>query len=143
MCVPSAPPETGWPESGFEDQLPLFVYGTLRRGECNHDQHLGGRFVSVLPARLRDYARLVASHGFLVIRPEPGAEVWGELYFLDPTRVRETLEHCDRLEEIPPGSLRGDWYVRQVVSVETAGAQHRAWAYVDAGSTPPAPHRLG
>lgn len=141
MRVPSAPPETGSSATPFAEQLPLFVYGTLRRGECNHEPHLGGRFVSVVPARLPHHVRRVASHGFLVIRPEPGSEVWGELYFLDPARCRETLELCDRLEEIPPGSLRGDWYERQVVWVEAAGAQHRAWAYVEARGDELASHQ--
>jgi gamma-glutamylcyclotransferase (GGCT)/AIG2-like uncharacterized protein YtfP len=131
MSVAASPAETGW-----EECLPLFVYGTLRQGECNYDAHLAGRFVSVLPARLKDHARRVASHGYLVIRPEPGSEVVGELFFLAQSVACETLARCDRLEEIPPGSLRGDWYERRVVEVETAGGRHRAWAYVEAVAGP-------
>lgn len=118
--------------TGLEEPLPLFVYGTLRRGECNHDGYLAGRFVSVEPARLTDHARLVGSHGYFVIRPDPGAVVTGELFFLTPANADETLERCDRLEEIPPGCLRGDWYMRRVVVVETADSRRRAWAYLEA-----------
>jgi gamma-glutamylcyclotransferase (GGCT)/AIG2-like uncharacterized protein YtfP len=121
-------------ESGLEELLPLFVYGTLRRGECNHDRYLGGRFVSARIARLADHVRLLGSHGYFVIRPEPGAEVSGELFFLAPAISRETLEQCDRLEEIPPGTLRGDWYTRQIVEVETDDSRHRAWAYLESGA---------
>jgi gamma-glutamylcyclotransferase (GGCT)/AIG2-like uncharacterized protein YtfP len=122
-------------ETNLDESLPLFVYGTLRRGECNHEAHLGGRYVSVLPARLKDHARRVAAHGYFVIRPEPGAEVVGELFFLDAAVYRETMEQCDRLEEIPAGRLGGDWYVRRVVEVETDDSQHRAWAYLESDSS--------
>ena len=44
------PVATSLSETGLEEPLPLFVYGTLRQGECNHNGHLAGRFVSVLPA---------------------------------------------------------------------------------------------
>ena len=121
-------------EFGPEEPLPLFVYGTLRRSECNHDRYLGGRFDSVRTARLADHVRLVGSHGYFVIRPEPGAEVWGELFFLATEISGETLAQCDQLEEIPAGRLRGDWYARQIVVVETDDSQHRAWAYVESGS---------
>ncbi|MCX7422828.1 MAG: gamma-glutamylcyclotransferase, partial [Planctomycetia bacterium] len=38
-------------------QLPLFVFGTLRQGECNH-HYLVGAFDRVQPATLRAFCRI-------------------------------------------------------------------------------------
>ena len=81
-----------------EEQLPLFVYGTLRQGESNHDWHLGGRFLRVVTACLTQHVRRVGHHGYFVVVPAAGEQVEGELFFLDPVRYSETLERCDRLE---------------------------------------------
>ena len=115
-------------------QLPLFVYGTLRQGESNHDWHLGGRFLQVIPARLAEHVRRVGHHGYFVVLPEAGAQVEGELFFLDPAQYAETMQRCDRLEEIPPGALAGAWYARRVVTVEAGTETHQAWVYLQADS---------
>ena len=115
-----------------EEQLPLFVYGTLRQGESNHDWHLGGRFLRVVTACLTQHVRRVGHHGYFVVVPAAGEQVEGELFFLDPVGYSETLERCDRLEEIPPGALEGAWYARRVVTVESGTATHRAWVYLQA-----------
>lgn len=107
-----------------DERLPLFVFGTLRRGECNH-HYLAGRYVECVPAVLPGYAVVDE----LMIAPRPGREVPGELFTLDPDRYVETLRGCDDLEEIPPGTLAGDWYRRAVVTVRTEEGEVRAWAY--------------
>src|SRR5579872_2072415 len=109
--------------------LPLFVFGTLRRGEPNH-HFLEGTFERWLPGTLRGYARIVASHGFPAIAPAIGAQVAGELFFIRPEIFVETLADCDLLEEIPPGELTGRFYRRAQVVVETATGIFTAWAYV-------------
>jgi len=121
-------------EADLRPSLPLFVYGTLRRGEVNHAPCLGGRFTAVLPARLDDHVRCVGSHGYFVVRPQVGAKVEGELFFLDPAQNHATLEGCDRLEEIPPGQLQGEWYARRIVTVWADGTRYQAWIYLDAAN---------
>lgn len=121
-------------EADLRPSLPLFVYGTLRRGEVNHAPFLGGRFTAVLPARLDDHVRCVGSHGYFVVRPQAGAEVKGELFFLEPACDRTTLEGCDRLEEIPVGQLQGAWYARRIVTVWADGNPYQAWIYLDAAA---------
>jgi gamma-glutamylcyclotransferase (GGCT)/AIG2-like uncharacterized protein YtfP len=106
-------------------RLPLFVFGTLRRGEPNH-HYLAGRYVRVLPAVLSGYAR---RHP-LMIDVQEGGEVDGELFFLDDSRYGDTLAGCDDLEGIPPGQLVGAEYQRQQVQVRTAEGTFSAWAYV-------------
>lgn len=112
------------------DPLPLFVFGTLRRGEPNHG-YLAGRYDRCLPGRLDGFQRTVAGHGFPAISAAPGTIVEGELFFLtEATRARAMAE-CDRLEDVPPGQLVGPYYRRAKVRVRTAEGMFIAWAYVD------------
>lgn len=111
--------------TGAVERLPLFVFGTLRRGHCNH-QYLAGHYDRVQPAVLRGYARLHE----LMIAPRAGGEVDGELFTLQPDDYDITLAHCDELEDIPPGQLVGHEYQRKRVRVETADGVVDAWAYV-------------
>jgi gamma-glutamylcyclotransferase (GGCT)/AIG2-like uncharacterized protein YtfP len=110
-----------------ESHLPLFVYGTLRRGHENH-RYLEGRYVRAIPAELRGYARLHA----LMIHPQEGGSVDGELYFLKLDSCAETMAACDELEELFPGQLVGREYQRKVVTVATTEGPFQAWAYVQA-----------
>jgi gamma-glutamylcyclotransferase (GGCT)/AIG2-like uncharacterized protein YtfP len=114
--------------------LPLFTFGTLRRGERNH-YYLEGTFERWLPGTVCDYARIVAAHGWPAIAPAAGEQVAGELFFIRPEVFIETLGRCDILEEIPPGELTGHSYQRAQVVVETSAGNFTAWAYVDPGSS--------
>ncbi len=107
------------------EQLPLFVYGTLRAGEYNHE-YLAGRYARILSARLPDFDRV---HPMMIV-PHAGASVEGELYFLTPATYEGTLSACDALELIPPGETAGKYYRRGKVRVETAEGFITAWAYV-------------
>lgn len=112
--------------TGLTDKLlPLFAFGTLRTGQCNH-HYLAGRFERSVPARLEGYTRVAE----LMIGRADGCVVDGELFFLDLSRYAETLAGCDELEEIPPGTLRGAEYQRKRVTVLTEGGPVDAWAYV-------------
>ncbi len=112
-------------DSSNASNLPLFVFGTLRRGHCNH-HYLHGFYDRVIPAWLLDYQRL---HELMIAR-QAGGVVDGELFFLTETIYETTMAGCDELEEIPPGQLIGHEYQRKRVSVETAEGLVEAWAYV-------------
>ncbi|TXT39406.1 MAG: hypothetical protein FD138_91 [Planctomycetota bacterium] len=105
-------------------QLPLFVFGTLRRGECNHG-YLAGHFDQVQPARLLGFARIAP----LMIARDANSVVDGELFWLTPANYESTLAGCDRLEELPGNSLIGDDYRRIAVRVQTESNEVVAWAY--------------
>ncbi len=105
--------------------LPLFVFGTLRRGEPNH-HYLHGFYDRMQPAVLPGYARVAP----LMIAPRADAEVIGEVYFLTEARYDKTLAGCDELEEIPPGTLIGHEYERRQVQIVTPDGPLEAWAYV-------------
>lgn len=112
-------------------QLPLFAFGTLRRGESNHAT-IAGAFDRCLPATLHDFRRIMAAHGFPAIIRCPLAQVHGELFFMRPELYDETLRRCDLLEDLPPGQLIGRYYRRMQLPVETPEGVFSAWAYADA-----------
>lgn len=112
-------------------QLPLFAFGTLRRGKANHEI-LAAAVDRCLPATLRDFRRAVAPHGFPAIVRCPHARVEGELFFIRADAYDDTLSRCDVLEDLLPGQLQGQYYRRMEVTVETAEGEHVAWVYADA-----------
>jgi gamma-glutamylcyclotransferase (GGCT)/AIG2-like uncharacterized protein YtfP len=120
-------------------ELPLFVFGTLRRGESNY-HFLAGRYDRCLAAMLHDFKRTMTAHGFPGVVPSPGENVTGELFFIRPAIFQETLRQCDILEDLPPGQLVGRYYRRTRVVVDSVEGSVTAWAYVDPqglSSSPP------
>ncbi|MDA0831981.1 MAG: gamma-glutamylcyclotransferase [Planctomycetota bacterium] len=105
--------------------LPLFVYGTLRQGQCNH-HYLHGKYSRRLIAKLPGFHRV---HPIMVMK-HPTASVEGELYFIKPELYRKVMEACDLLEELHPGQTVGPDYRRICLPVETAEGIVDAWAYV-------------
>jgi len=111
------------------ERLPVFVFGTLRRGHENHGI-LAERFEKVLPATLKGYARVPSSHGYPLIDAREGESVDGELYYLIAETYVETMIDLDNLEGLPPGKLVGEWYERIQVAVTTDDGDYLAWVYV-------------
>lgn len=105
--------------------LPLFVFGTLRQGQCNHHL-LAGRFDRVQPAELSEFARVEP----LMIARQPNSVVDGEVFELTQATYTRTLQECDHLEEIPLRELVGQEYRRIPVRVWTSSGPVVAWAYV-------------
>jgi gamma-glutamylcyclotransferase (GGCT)/AIG2-like uncharacterized protein YtfP len=114
-------------------QLPLFVFGTLRRDERNH-HYLAGAFDGVQPAMLSGFCRVET----LMIARQPDSAVQGELFDLTPATYARTLQGCDHLEEIPVGELVGHEYRRIPVRVQSANHEVIAWAYVRPDAEPDA-----
>lgn len=126
------------------EHLPLFAFGTLRRGESNH-QYLAGTYERCLTGTLRDFGKGTAAHGFPAISPAPGEFVEGDLFFIRRDLFNQTLRNCDRLEDLAPGELVGPYYRRAQVVIETDAGRFTAWAYVDpnAGVPPVGVPRVG
>jgi gamma-glutamylcyclotransferase (GGCT)/AIG2-like uncharacterized protein YtfP len=112
------------------EYLPLFTYGTLRRGESNH-HFLAGRYDRCLAGTLCGFRKTVAAHGYPVAVVEPGQQVVGELFDIQPESFRATLAACDLLEDLPPGNLVGPYYQRARVWIEIEAGAIIAWAYID------------
>ena len=98
--------------------VPVFVYGTLRRGFRNHA--LLDSSESLGSGRTRErYALYVSRIPFLAREPAH-TRVAGEVYLVTPT----ILAALDRLEGHP------DWYRREQIEVELDDATtRRCWTY--------------
>jgi gamma-glutamylaminecyclotransferase len=106
--------------------IPLFVFGTLKRGFPLHDQGLRqARFIGVYRT-VAPYPMFVAGPWFapmLLNQPGAGRQVKGELYEVDAAR----LALLDALESVgQPGNLR------VIVAVEAleSGVARSAWIYM-------------
>ncbi|MFD9220486.1 gamma-glutamylcyclotransferase family protein [Streptomyces sp. NPDC060064] len=119
--------------SGPGAELPFFVYGTLRPGECNHDLFLHGRTAAEEPALLTD-AVLYEGPGYpYALLDAGGGTVAGEVVTAAPGEYGELLAVLDRLEEyVAPGHPRNlyERVARDVVRPD--GTAVRAWVYLAA-----------
>ncbi len=103
-----------------EDNLPIiFVYGTLKRGDCRHHAMAHHQFLS--EAITQPLYRLfnLGSYPGLVEVSENGNEVQGELYAIDPDRLGEIdeIEGVDvGLYQRVPVQLQSPW---RIIGAET------------------------
>ena len=134
--------------------LALFFYGTLKRGQANHDRFCQG-YASAQDASVRgrlydlpfgfpalvvpeedvyaigtgDPSRDAAAQRRLAprndLRPD-GPRVYGEIFYFDPSEER--LAALDRFEGFDPVGEPG-LYRRVLVPVETSAATVLAWVY--------------
>ncbi|MFD6289364.1 gamma-glutamylcyclotransferase family protein [Streptomyces anthocyanicus] len=116
-------------------RLPFFVYGTLLRGEGNHDTFLRGRTLAQTPATLTG-ALLYEGPGYpyAVETPEAcGGVVHGELVTADPATYTQLLAALDELEEYTSGAPSNLYErVARDVTRTTDATRVRAWVYVAA-----------
>lgn len=111
------------------EQLPVFVYGTLRPGEKNYRHYLAGRTVSEVPASAAGQLYFVADGGYPYLVPGEGRVV-GELVYLAPERYEQTLQKLDALEEYVPGDETHSVYLRRRALVHLPDGNARAaWIY--------------
>jgi gamma-glutamylcyclotransferase (GGCT)/AIG2-like uncharacterized protein YtfP len=114
------------------DQLPFFVYGTLRSGFGNH-RVVDGLLDGVLDARLPRHQ--LYSRGLAYVAPAgPGAAVTGELLLVAPACYDQALRRMDRLEGYRPGDP-ASLYERARCRALARGAdgewrEHDAWVYL-------------
>lgn len=114
--------------------LPIFTYGTLRRGWFNYEKILDGRTVEERPARLAGCILYDAGgFPFAVRKTDCGDSVIGELMTINPAEYRDVLRLLDELEGYIPADS-GSLFKRVKVSVCTDAGSVRAWMY-EAGDT--------
>lgn len=106
----------------------VFVYGSLKRGECNHHYMATGRFVC--RARTTPEFRLYSLGRYPTLgrATESPCAIVGEVFEVDDA----ALAAIDRLED------NGRLYQREQVVVHDLDDErttHRAWVYLHLGST--------
>lgn len=123
-------------------QLPVFVYGTLRPGCANFSWTLDGNTTSITPATL-DAAVMYRGPGFPYVAAGDGVVV-GDLIDLVPGRYRDVLATLDRLEGYDPDRRGGsNHYDRVQRTVTTADGPRPAWVYMVASGPGREPIRSG
>ena len=117
------------------EQLPLAVYGTLRRGFGNHHL-LGGRIQQIVPGSVAGYELVVDRIPYA--RPNPDARLVVEIVWPLPALYDQILADVDYLEGYNPHAhARHNLYTRVAVTATTHQQREvEAWLY-EAG-----PHAL-
>lgn len=111
------------------EQLPVFVYGTLRPGEKNYRRYLAGRTISEVAATASGQLYFVADGGYPYVIQGEGSVV-GKLVYLVPDRYEQTLQDLDALEEYVPGDEKNSVYLRRRALVRLPDGNERvAWIY--------------
>lgn len=133
--TPSVPHRSIQPPAGlsFPMKYPLFVYGTLKRGESNYSFYLAGRttceqLATLICAALYTegrYPYLVAGAGLT----GSAEQVYGTLMTIHPDHYIEVMQHIDGLEDYTPGDPN-NWYERVIQTVQIAEGPIEAWTYV-------------
>jgi gamma-glutamylcyclotransferase (GGCT)/AIG2-like uncharacterized protein YtfP len=115
------------------DIYPLFVYGTLKRGEINYLPYLGGRTTHEQPATLSGAVLYTeGQYPFLVLGAGLAADtdqVRGMLMTIHPAFYDEVMRHVDELEDYKPGDP-ANWYERTLQTVQTTRGPVEAWVYI-------------
>lgn len=101
----------------MEKSYPVFVYGTLMKGQRAHHMLCGARYAG--KCKLHAHAMFHLGRYPGIVRME-GETVWGELYYVN----QEMLRTMDEYEE------EGSLYLRREVEVELQSGTVRAQAYI-------------
>jgi gamma-glutamylcyclotransferase (GGCT)/AIG2-like uncharacterized protein YtfP len=120
------------PATDQHDRLPLFVYGTLKRGESNYPSFLAGRTRNEQPATLAGAALFSeGAYPYLVVSSDLVAasdSVSGTVMHIQPEHYPTVLQQIDRLEDYIPGDPASE-YERIQCQVQTPSGSVIAWTY--------------
>ena len=110
------------------EQLPLFAYGTLRRGQENYAL-MRGHTLTEFPATL-DGMALYSLYAYPMIVEGQGI-VYGDLMTLHPRLYSGVLADLDQLEDYFPEHEQASRFRRVQRCVKTqSGLEVMAWVYI-------------
>ncbi|UMZ73802.1 gamma-glutamylcyclotransferase family protein [Natranaerofaba carboxydovora] len=111
------------------NELPFFVYGTLRRDQHNYERYFNNKTekekTAWIKGSLYNYGNLPA---YL-----PQGETWirGDLIYIKPKYYQEVLTEVDFLEGYEPSSEGTSLYLRRNHKVTTENDEKvEAWIYI-------------
>ena len=102
----------------------LFVYGTLKFGEINHNRIFSGYDIKITPAWT--YGKLY-DLGYFPALTDGNNKVYGELIEFDNPEI---LQRVDYLEGFRGDNHPHNYYERRMVDVFVGGNKVKAWVYV-------------
>lgn len=112
------------------EYLPMFTYGTLRPGECNH--HIVANTTdTILDGSIKGF-EMVSNGGFpYIIDADEDHEIQGSLFFVKEDEFPMVSWRMDMLEgtRFDPMDDRNH-YTRQKRTVSTEQGEFEAWVYV-------------
>jgi len=118
---------TSEPQPEADDSLPLFVYGTLRKGGENHSL-LRGRTVYEMCATLAGATLMALPRYPMLI--DGAAVVQGELMILHPRFYSDVLAKLDYFEGYRPGDDTSLYFRVERTVTSEGGSLRRAWVYM-------------
>lgn len=132
------------------EELPFFVYGTLRCGELNYQRLVQGRTVSEAAAYITNAYLLNLGRFPMMLEPTapatvaglhpPAARIRGDLLFVHPRHYSSLLAELDMLEGYYPDEPQASLYLRVRREVlDEQGQPVTAWVYVGNPSAVSAP----
>lgn len=107
----------------MSDIIHVFTYGTLKRGQINHDRILSGYDIKIMPAWT--YGELY-DLGYFPALSEGNNKVYGELIEFDNPEI---LRKIDSLEGYQEDNSNFNFYDRRGIRVFTDKNEVAAWAY--------------
>jgi gamma-glutamylcyclotransferase (GGCT)/AIG2-like uncharacterized protein YtfP len=117
---------------GTLDQIPFFVYGTLRRGQGNH-RVVEADLEAARDARLAGHVLYGDGLPYIAACGDPASVVAGDMLLVRGDRYEQALRALDRLEGYDPP--RRQMYVRTLVCAgfraeDGTWRECDAWAYL-------------
>jgi gamma-glutamylcyclotransferase (GGCT)/AIG2-like uncharacterized protein YtfP len=113
----------------MKKQLPVFVYGTLRKGFGNY-RLLKGKTIKEECGLIDGAIYPVSSNGGFPCLVEQKGVVVGELMYIEPNMYEQVLERLDGLEGYREKDERYSMYLRRVRTVQTRGGNVEAYVYI-------------
>jgi gamma-glutamylcyclotransferase (GGCT)/AIG2-like uncharacterized protein YtfP len=127
----------------ISEQLPVFVYGTLRNGLSNYKRLLTSRTSVETPGILRGYS-MYTNGGFpMIVEAAESDLVSGEVMWIRSGDYSRVIADLDRLEGFRSVGDARNLYNRETVEVDTVAGVFRCYAYIwnmDVTGLVPVPH---
>ncbi|MDO5496029.1 MAG: S-layer homology domain-containing protein, partial [bacterium] len=113
--------------AAYHETRPLFVYGTLRRGQSNYGAYLAERTYHERPARLPGHSMWLTNIAWAI--PDSGNShgIYGEVMYINTAGYWTTIARMDALERYYPNDPGASSYIRSRVTLDNGLS---TWAYV-------------
>ncbi|RSL32418.1 gamma-glutamylcyclotransferase [Salibacterium salarium] len=114
----------------MNEKLPVFVYGTLRKGLHNYENILEGQTTNEIAATTVGSLYAVSHESFPCLVKEGKTVIQGEIMCIKEDRYEEILKKLDALEGYDERNVQESDYVREITTVVDDKGHHvEAYTY--------------